>query len=199
MPKIHPKNKFGFADKFKYCPHHDIDSLSSPNSFLYKSKTNGKKEHLECKLCNYEYLKKWKANNSEHHKKKKMKWRLDNKEMVLANQRKWQKNRLLNNPNFKLVRNLRKRIWSVLKNNTKSDSTMALLGSSIEEFKKHIESKFQDGMSWDNYGVWHVDHIIPCAQFDFSDPEQQKICFHYTNLQPMWGEDNMRKGARLNG
>ena len=61
MPKIHPKNKFGFADKFKYCPHHDIDSLSSPNSFMYKSKTTGKKAHLECKLCNYEYVKKWKT------------------------------------------------------------------------------------------------------------------------------------------
>ena len=54
-------------------------------------------------------------------------------------------------------------------------------------------------MNWDNYGVWHLDHIIPCARFDLSDPEQQKICFHYTNLQPMWGEDNMRKGAKLNG
>ena len=197
MPKIHPKNKFGFADKFKYCPHHDIDSLSSPNSFMHKSKTIRKKAHLECKLCNYEYVKKWETNNPERYKKMKMKWRLDNKEMVSANQRKWQKNRLLNNPNFKLVRNLRRRIWSVLKNNTKSDTTMSLLGCSIEEFKKYIEKKFEDGMDWNNYGVWHIDHIIPCAQFDLSDPEQQKICFHYTNLQPMWGENNMKKGSRL--
>ena len=54
-------------------------------------------------------------------------------------------------------------------------------------------------MNWENYGVWHIDHIIPCARFDLSDPGQQKICFHYTNLQPMWGEDNLKKGARLNG
>ena len=86
-----------------------------------------------------------------------------------------------------------------LKKSQKFDSTMKLTGISLDELKKHIESKFQDGMSWDNYGVWHVDHIIPCAQFDLSDPEQQKICFHYTNLQPMWAKDNMRKGARLNG
>ena len=60
-----------------------------------------------------------------------------------------------------------------------------------------LENKFEDGMDWNNYGVWHVDHIIPCANFDLSNPEQQQICFHYTNLQPMWGEKNMQKGARL--
>jgi hypothetical protein len=100
---------------------------------------------------------------------------------------------------YKMLCNLRTRLYQALKKLKKSDSTMKLTGCTLEQLKKHIESKFKDRMSWDNYGVWHIDHIIPCAQFDLSDPEQQKICFHYTNLQPMWGEDNMRKGARLNG
>ena len=52
-------------------------------------------------------------------------------------------------------------------------------------------------MTRDNYGMWHVDHIIPCASFDFSDPKQQELCFHYTNLQPLWAEDNLKKGAKL--
>lgn len=197
MANIHPRNKLGFASKFKYCPHHDIDSLSSPNSFMYKSRSGKKVAHLECKICNYEHVKKWKINNSEHFKKWLLKWNLENRENNLSRQRKWQKNKILTDPNFKLARNLRKRIWAVLKNNTKSDSTMKLLGCSIEEFKKYIEKKFEDGMSWDNYGVWHVDHIIACANFDLSDPEQQRICFHHTNLQPMWGEHNIKKGARL--
>jgi len=197
MPNIHPRNVFGFGDKYKYCPHHDIDSLSSPNDFLYKKKTHKKPAHLECKLCNYAYWKKWRNNNLEHYKKWEIKWKLDNKENHLAKHREWQKNKLLNDSNFKLKRNLRKRIWEALKNNIKSDSTMKLLGCSIEEFKKYIEKKFEDGMNWDNYGVWHIDHIIACANFDLSDPEQQRICFHYTNLQPMWGEHNIKKGARL--
>jgi len=196
MVNIHPRNKFKFGDKFKYCPHHDIDSLSSPHNFKYKKGKN-RANRLECKLCNYTYWKKWRDNNLKHYREWEIKWKLDNKESHLARQRKWQKNKLLTDPNFKLARNLRKRIWAVLKNNTKSDSTMKLLGCSIEEFKKYIEKKFEDGMNWDNYGVWHVDHIIPCANFDLSDPEQQKICFHHTNLQPMWGEHNIKKGARL--
>ena len=83
------------------------------------------------------------------------------------------------------------------KKNQKSDTTMKLTGCTLEKLKKHLENKFEDGMDWNNYGVWHVDHIIPCAKFDLSNPGQQQICFHYTNLQPMWGEKNMQKGARL--
>ena len=48
-------------------------------------------------------------------------------------------------------------------------------------------------MTWDNYGKWHVDHIIPVSRFDLTDPEQQKICFHFTNLQPLWGGENIGK------
>ena len=52
-------------------------------------------------------------------------------------------------------------------------------------------------MSWDKINLIHIDHIIPCSSFDLSDPKQQKICFHYTNLQPLWAVDNLKKGARL--
>jgi hypothetical protein len=56
---------------------------------------------------------------------------------------------------------------------------------------------FTEGMSWDNYGEWHIDHILPCSSFDLADIEQQKICFNYKNLQPLWAEDNLRKGAKI--
>jgi hypothetical protein len=98
---------------------------------------------------------------------------------------------------WKIKKNLRHRVWAVLKGANKSAKTIELLGCSLEELKKHLEKKFEDGMDWNNYGVWHLDHIIGCANFDLSDPEQQKICFHYTNLQPMWGEKNIQKGSRL--
>ena len=105
------------------------------------------------------------------------------------------------NPNVRLRYVLRGRLWSALtkKNIKKTTSVMELTGCSIDFLKHHLESLFLEGMSWDNYGTygWHVDHILPCASFDLSDPEQQKICFHYTNLQPLWREDNLSKGARI--
>jgi hypothetical protein len=69
-----------------------------------------------------------------------------------------------------------------------------MLGCTIEELWKHLEKKFKPGMTKENHGKWHVDHIIPCAIFDLSKPEEQIKCFHYTNLQPLWAIDNIRKG-----
>ena len=80
----------------------------------------------------------------------------------------------------------------------KSNKTKELIGLDIVEFKKHLESKFQDGMSWSNYGYygWHIDHIKPCSLFDLSKEEDQKQCFHYTNMQPLWRLDNMKKSNK---
>jgi|TARA_E500000318_G_scaffold94438_1_gene93786 hypothetical protein len=98
-------------------------------------------------------------------------------------------------PENKLVINQRKRISQALRGILKSNHTLDLLGCSAFELKAHLESKFQDGMSWDNYGRdgWHCDHIRPCASFDLSDPKQQEECFHYSNLQPLWAKDNLSK------
>lgn len=81
---------------------------------------------------------------------------------------------------------------------SKSSKTLELLGCSLKSLKSYIESKFLDGMNWDNYGYhgWHIDHIRPCCSFDLTDPEQQKQCFHYTNLQPLWAKDNLRKHGK---
>jgi hypothetical protein len=102
-------------------------------------------------------------------------------------------------PSFKLRMNLRHRVWTALQANKASKSTGIddLVGCSLEKLVKHLEGQFTDGMNWDNYGRdgWHIDHIRPCASFDLADPEQQRQCFHYTNLQPLWAADNIRKGA----
>ena len=63
----------------------------------------------------------------------------------------------------------------------------------MAELKAYLELQFTDGMTWENRGNWHIDHIRPCASFDLTDPEQQKQCFHYTNLQPLWAADNLAK------
>jgi len=86
---------------------------------------------------------------------------------------------------------------NAIKGGQKCKKTMEILGCSLSFLKDYLESKFQSGMTWENYGKWHIDHIRPCASFDLSDPKQQRICFHYTNLQPLWAEDNVKKWCKL--
>jgi len=77
------------------------------------------------------------------------------------------------------------------------------LGCTIKFFKVYIANLFQEGMSWENWGrgkdKWHIDHIKPCASFNFKDMEQQKLCFHYSNQQPLWEHDNLSKSSKLGG
>jgi len=100
--------------------------------------------------------------------------------------------------NYRLKDNCRKRINDALRNYgiKKSKHTMELIGCSIEKLKEHLESQFKDGMTWENHSLhgWHIDHKRPCSSFDLTNPSQQKLCFHYTNLQPLWAKDNLEKG-----
>lgn len=130
-------------------------------------------------------------------KDEKKQWQLDNKERIndlTAIRRQ-------TDLNFKIKCNLRTRVSMAIRLNNaiKQSSLDEYLGCSIEYFKHYIEELFDENMSWDNYGKygWHIDHIIPCDAFDLTTIEQQKECFHYTNLQPLWWQDNLRKGNRV--
>jgi len=94
---------------------------------------------------------------------------------------------------------LRKRVRNALLGTAKAETTMNLLGCSMEELRRHLESNFEEGMSWGNHGIhgWHIDHKIPCSAFDLTDPEQQKECFNFRNLQPLWAKDNWSKGNKI--
>ena len=98
-------------------------------------------------------------------------------------------------PLFKLKKNVRNRIWSYTKYNGKSKTTFDIVGITADELKKYLENKFIEGMCWENYGKWHIDHIIP---LDAAKDEEElyKLCY-YTNLQPLWGSTNMRKGSKI--
>jgi len=104
-------------------------------------------------------------------------------------------------PAFKILINLRSRVGLALKaqNADKNFKTIDLLGCSPAECRKYLEFLWTEGMSWGNHAVdgWHIDHIIPCKSFNLTDPEQQKLCFHYTNLQPLWAKDNLDKSYNL--
>jgi hypothetical protein len=84
-------------------------------------------------------------------------------------------------------------------NARKSNRTLKLVGCTTSELMAHLESKFAPGMSWENRGEWHIDHIVPLAAFDLSDKDQQAAAFHYTNLQPLWKKDNLAKGSKVPG
>ena len=122
-----------------------------------------------------------------------------NKEEINRKTSEYRRKREKDDPVFKVRLRLSSRIHRAIKRGSKSSNTMSLLGCSLEELKGHLESKFQCGMTWGNYGYygWHVDHVVPCAFFDLSDPKQQQECFHFSNLQPLWRVENMRKSSSL--
>jgi GH15 family glucan-1,4-alpha-glucosidase len=120
----------------------------------------------------------------------------NNRETISQYQKHWQKLKRDTDISFKLKSNLRTRIHHAIEGNIKSLRTMFLIGCEVDYLMYHLQEQFQPGMSWDNYGDWHVDHIKPCARFDLSKPEEQLKCFRYTNLQPLWSEDNLRKGSK---
>ncbi len=122
-----------------------------------------------------------------------------NSEKTSAQKSKYKRNRMKRDVTFKILHRLRTRILLVLHGKRKADSSMNLLGCSAEDLKKHLEDQFKDDMSWDNYGIkgWHIDHIKPCASFDLSVIEEQKKCFHFTNLQPLWWHENLSKSDKI--
>lgn len=101
--------------------------------------------------------------------------------------------RYKNDINYKLAMSLRNRMRIAIKGNQKVGSAVKDLGCSVNELKKYLESKFTDGMTWDNWGEWHIDHIKPLSSFDLSEKYQYLQATHYTNLQPLWAKDNLVK------
>lgn len=160
-----------------------------------------------------EYLVKYRQENKIELSKKKHEKYLKNKDTIcrkakdyyqknkqLCNKRKLERNNLRRKTDvgFRIKSNLRGRISRLLGQN-KSKSSIKLIGCSIEFLKKYLEGQFTEGMIWSKYGKggWVVDHIKPCASFDLSKPSEQRKCFHYTNLQPLWEVDNLQKSDKL--
>ena len=140
---------------------------------------------------NPEKIKEWRENNPEKIKE----WREDNPDY----QREYLSNRRKTDPLFKLSCNIRSLIYISIKNGgfAKRSKTHKILGCSFDEFKIHIESQFTEGMSWDNHGEWHFDHKTPVS---WAETEEEIVALNnYINFQPLWAEDNIRKGNRFNG
>lgn len=134
-------------------------------------------------------------------------WRDKNRERMNASAKRWrEKNpgylrRLYKKSvSYRLGVLLRNRMRRAIAPHKKNFPTFILSGCSICKLRNYLEQRFQPGMTWENYGpVWHIDHIRPCASFDLSDPLQQRECFHFSNLQPLFAKENLSKGAKYAG
>jgi hypothetical protein len=129
------------------------------------------------------------------------KWRTDNREHVNKYGRDYERKRRAEDPKYRLGVRTRTAVWQLLKerNVNKTNKTFSLLGYSIEDLMVHLEALFTSGMTWDNYGEWHVDHKIPMNSFQFESTDDIgfKECWKLSNLQPLWGLDNLSKGTKL--
>lgn len=157
-----------------------------------------------CKECKRKYKIRYHKENQDKIKEQNANWRIKNPDYS-SNYYQVNKDRLnkkhnerlkkyyYNDTNYRIKTLLRNRLNKFI--HSKIDTTISFLGCDLEYFKQYMEYKFIEGMSWDNIGDWHIDHIKPCCSFDLTDPEEQRKCFHYTNLQPLWAIDNLRKAT----
>ena len=126
------------------------------------------------------------------------KCRLKNKPSIRRHQNLYRQKKTKIDLSYRLANVLRRRLNHALKGNVKKGSAVKDLGCTIPELIHHLESKFKPGMTWSNYGFngWHIDHIIPLCKFDLTDVIQLKKACHFSNLQPLWKEENLKKGGR---
>jgi len=174
------------------------DKLSKQAESYKKYKRKADKSYREKNIKKIKNKsKKYAEKNKERIKEYKKQWYLKNKSKVISRVTKRHKERLHSDINYRLSVYLRCRLNSALRHKTsrKSGSFVRDLGSSIEELKQHLEAQFQPGMTWENHGEWHIDHIKPLASFNLSDRAQFLEACHFTNLQPLWAEDNIMKGV----
>lgn len=168
-----------------------------------------KKTH--CYECQKKMSRDWKAKNKERQAAYTKKWKEEhatevkaynaayfvaNRATIQTRSTAYHNERSKTDPNFKLAKTLRGRIYGALKGAQKSDHTLTLLGCPMEFLKAWLEFRFKPGMTLQNHGkVWHLDHVVACACFDLTDEEEQRKCFHWSNFQPLFGQENQEKNC----
>ena len=198
------KNKKEMIEKNRIYREKNKDSVFKYHK-SYRDKHEGKIKN---------YMDNYYKKHKEKIKEQRRLYYYNNQEKILKEQKLWRKNNIIEarkirnkwkptTPEQKLIHRIRCRIYDYFKHNKsiKDVGTLKLLGCDIKFLKQYIQKRFEKGMSWKNYGKWHIDHIIPIDYFvkkcNFNSLHIQKKCFNYKNLQPMWAIDNLRKGTKL--
>ena len=190
--------KSGYGSQCLDC--HKVYSIQYNVKHNRSLKQAKKRNYLENRERYLAQKKQYRLDNSQKLKIKASAYYESNKDKIIKRVSCWQKNRRASDPQFRIARNLRKRVWEALRSQSaiKKDKTIKLVGCSVKQLMCHLESLFEINMSWSNYGDWHVDHKKPCSSYDLTNPQPQQDCFHYTNLQPLWARDNLSKNNSLN-
>jgi hypothetical protein len=190
-------------------------NIEKPYSDFYKTKRSNDGHHARCKQCQKQYKAENKHKWIEYRQKNKQrdieyrknrshikkdydrKYREKNRERLNRIKREYRKNKRNQDPVFRLKGRIRARLLYAIKskNYDKKYSTIEYLGCSYKFYKDYLQNRFKDGMSWDNHGEWHIDHIIPLSS---ANTEEELIkLFHYTNTQPLWASENQSKGSKI--
>lgn len=163
-----------------------------PDGHAYYCKNCKNTNYLPNKVRQAEYY----LENQEHIINKSKKYYQANKPKVFARH----KQRMKNDPEYNLANKIRSGVWKILKQKGtyNTNKLIKLIGCGDKELKSHLESQFKPGMSWENHGSqWHVDHIRPLSRFNLLNPDELKIACNYKNLQPLWANENIKKGNKI--
>jgi len=185
--------------KCRYCKV-DVDYS---NGVRHKGRSDGIEEC--CKECNKKRVRKWVEENKDKYIAGMRERAKRNSKQAVERVRQWRKKhkgrrnkydneRYKTDPVHKLKVAIRNSIGKSIRR--KRMHSKEMIGCDYDELKKHIQSQFTEGMTWNNYGEWHIDHIRPLSSFDLTNEEQQKQAFNYKNLQPLWAEDNRKKSNK---
>ena len=193
------QSKSGYRSECKICvKEYRIKNSEHIVEYRKQYAINNKENIRLYKLRNKEKLrdqdKQYRLNNKDRYKQ----WQIANKKSINDKANQYIKNKKLKDPLFKLSCNIRTLIGNCIKRQgyKKTSKTYDILGCSFEEFKQHLENQFTEGMSWNNAGEWHLDHIYPVSLA--KDEEELIKLNHYTNFQPLWALDNIRKSNKIN-
>jgi hypothetical protein len=173
----------------------------SGRKYIGGKSESDKRHYLKNREKRLQYFSDWQKDNRDHLNEYHQKWREKNIDKHREYKRKYEKYRKDTDPIYKLINNFRTAIYQVLKENNvqKNGHYFDILKYSPENLIEHLESKFKDNMTWDNYGEWHVDHIKPISLFQITEIGDNEFmsCWSLENLQPLWGEENIRKSNKI--
>ena len=193
------KKNCGESQRTPISDKHKQEVIKRCKERYYKNrKKRGKAK--EYYLLNKERIKKynqeWYLKSKNNILLKRQNYYRQNKDKIIEQHKDYVSQKYKSDPIFAITMRCRARLYQLLKNG-KQDKTFDLIGCTPNQIKEHLESQFVNGMSWENRHKWHIDHIKPCCSFNLTDPQEQRKCFHYTNLQPLWAKDNYKKHTKM--
>lgn len=179
--KYYRRNRELLNKKAREYYRNNRDKIRAKQAEYYRQTSEGRKEVMR------EYYR----NNYEAVRKKQHEYYEKYKDIINSRSHR----RIMADPHARVVKNLRSRLGAIIKGRSKK--TMELIGCDREHLMRHLEVQFEEGMSWDNYGKWSIDHHIPIYAFDPDNKKEVEACWHFSNLRPMWAKRNISKGKKI--